>query len=108
MMKNIFPPMLVITIFIIIAMSFSLLLMDFPDMISFLIFVGKIVGIWSACYCIGYGGAWGVSTTMDKIKDRHHKRFEWYCSMGLMESITLIEPKYCSKYSKHYWMRVFK
>ena len=104
MMKNFMPHIItVILIILMTAIVFSLLFGDFSDMISFLVFLGKIMGIWSTCYCVGYGGAWGIKTLIDKIKDRHKKRFMWYYKMGLYESAVLAEPKFAKKFWAWNW-----
>jgi len=99
-MKNFMPFIAIIMIVLMAAIVFSLLFGDFPNMISFWMFVGKIMGIWSACYCFGYGGTWTIVTTIDKIKDRHKKRFMWYYRMGLYESARVVEPKF----AKEFWV----
>ena len=96
-MKNFIPSMTIILIVLIVTIVFSLLSVHVFDLTSFLVFVGKIVGLWSACYCLGYGGTCAIVTMIDKIKDRHKKRFMWYYKMGLLESAVLTEPKYAKK-----------
>lgn len=102
-MKNFMPSMIIMLVWLITAIVFSLLMFDFPDIISFLVFLGKIMGIWSACYCGGYGGTWAIVTMIDKIKDRHKKRFMWYYKMGLLESAVLTEPRFAKKFLIWNW-----
>jgi len=98
MIKNFISSIMGLTIYFILAMVFSVLILDFSDMYSFFIYASKMIGIVCLCYCLGFGGSWFVTTTIDKIKDRHRKRFMWYYKLGLYESARLIEPKFAKKY----------
>jgi len=99
-MNDFMPHIIAMMIILMLAIVFSWLIVGLSDAISFLEYLGKIMGIWSTCYCVGYGGTWGVTAMMGKIKDRHKKRFMWYYKTGLLESAVLIEPKFAKKY----WM----
>ena len=102
-MKGFIHSMIILLLYLITMVIVSWILIDFSNMQDFFVYIGELVGLVSICYCIGSGGAWGVLSTIDKIKARHKKRFMWYYRMGLYESAVLAEPKFAKKFWAWNW-----